>query len=110
MKRSVGLAGGLVVLALTAGGCATAPGAHARWHTGWDKPGMTGEVFEQDVRACDREANRVQAAEPGHSSVATPGGARTTGPASMAPLRQAEHEKAYAECMKTKGYKATKSN
>ena len=106
----MGLAGGLAVLALIAAGCATAPGAHARWHTGWDKPGMTGEAFEQDVRACDREANRVAAAEPGHSSVATPGGARGTGPASMAPLRQAEHERAYVGCMKAKGYTPTKSN
>ena len=42
-------------VAVILGGCATAPGAHARWHTGWDKPGMTGEAFEMDVRDCDRE-------------------------------------------------------
>jgi hypothetical protein len=109
MKRIAGVAGGLVVLAFVAGGCATAPGAHARWHTGWDKPGMTGEAFEQDVRACDREANRVMAAEPGHQTAGSPG-PRTVGPAPSAPLRQAEHDQAYAACMKSKGYTATKSN
>ncbi|HEU5320815.1 MAG TPA: hypothetical protein VFX28_08430 [Methylomirabilota bacterium] len=108
MKRVTGLAAGLAALAILAGGCATAPGAHARWHTGWDKPGMTGVAFEQDVRQCDREADRMMAARPGHQGVASPG-PRTAGPGPMAPLRQAEHEQAYASCMKSKGYTATKS-
>jgi len=43
--RGVFVAIGLVAVVLMIGGCATAPGAHARWHTGWDKPGMTGEAF-----------------------------------------------------------------
>lgn len=103
MKRVFGMAAGLVVLAIVAGGCATAPGAHARWHTGWDKPGMTGEAFEQDVRQCDRQAMQVAAAQPGHQAAASPG-PRTTGPGPLAPLRQAEHEKGYADCMKGKGY------
>ncbi len=102
MKRVFGIAAGLAVLAIAAGGCATAPGAHARWHTGWDKPGMTGEAFEQDVRQCDRTAMQVAAAQPGHQATAP--APRTAGPASLAPLKQVEHEKAYADCMKGKGY------
>jgi hypothetical protein len=98
-----------VAVTVAVGGCATAPGAHARWHTGWDKPGMTGEAFEMDVRDCDREANRVAAMEPGHRAPQQPGGARTTGPGPMASQRQIEHERAYSDCMKNKGYTATKS-
>lgn len=109
MKRLTGFAAGLTALAIVTAGCATAPGAHARWHTGWEKPGMTGEQFVVDVRACDREGNRIAAGEPGHRAVAAPG-PRTAGLGPMAPLRQAEHEKAYAECMMTKGYTAAKAN
>jgi hypothetical protein len=108
MKRMFAVSGSLAVLALSLTGCATAPGAHARWHTGWDKPGMTGEAFEQDVRDCDRVANKVAAMEPGHRASMSPGGARTTGAPSMAAQRQAEHEREYAACMKGKGYTATK--
>jgi hypothetical protein len=97
-----------IVVALSVGGCATAPGAHARWHTGWDKPGMTGESFERDVRDCDREADRVMAMEPGHRAPQQPGGARSTGPGPMASQRHLEHERAYTDCMKGKGYTATK--
>ena len=68
---------------------------------------MTGEAFEADVRACDREAMRVAAAQPGHTGAGS-GGPRTVGPGPTAPLRQAEHEKAYADCMKSKGYAANK--
>jgi len=108
MKTVLAVAGGLSMLALTAAGCATAPGAHARWHTGWEKPGMTGEAFELDVRDCDRVANKVAAMEPGHRASMSPGGARTTGAPPMAAQRQAEHERAYSDCMKGKGYTATK--
>ena len=89
MGRFIVVTGGLVVLSVVAAGCATAPGAHARWHTGWDKPGMTGEAFEADVRACDREAMRVAAAQPGHTGAGS-GGPRTVGPGPTAPLRQAD--------------------
>jgi hypothetical protein len=68
---------------------------------------MTGEAFEQDVRDCDRTANKVAAMEPGHRAPATTGGARATAPGPMAAQRQIEHERAYAECMKTKGYTQT---
>lgn len=95
----------LLALTVATAGCATAPGAHARWHTGWEKPGMTGEAFEVDVRECDREAMRVAAGEPGHrAGVSRPGGTRATGPGPLEGLRQAEHEQAYADCMKGKGY------
>jgi hypothetical protein len=99
--------GGLTVVLLIATGCATRPGAHARWHTGWDKPGMTGTQFELDVRDCDRTANRVAAMEPGHRAPQMPGGARATGPGPLAAQRQQEHERAYADCMKGKGYTQT---
>lgn len=95
-----------VAISVALGGCATAPGAHARWHTGWDKPGMTGEAFEMDVRDCDREANRVAAVEPGHRAQQAPG-ARTTGAGPMPAQRQVEHERAYSNCMKNKGYTGT---
>lgn len=107
MSRLVVVVGGVVLLALGAG-CATRPGAHARWHTGWDKAGMTGEAFEADVRECDRAAMRVAAGQPGHLSTQAPGGgARVMGPGPMAPQRQAEHERAYRDCMRGKGYTAT---
>ncbi len=96
-----------VAVVLVVGGCATAPGAHARWHTGWMKPGMTGEAFELDVRDCDRTANRVAAMEPGHRAPQTAGGARATAPGPMAAQRQIEHERAYMDCMKGKGYTQT---
>lgn len=97
---------GLAVVSVAAG-CAVAPGAHARWHTGWDKPGMTGQTFEADVRACDREAMRAAASEPGHrAGVSPPGGARATGPAPLAGLRRNE-QRAYTDCMKAKGYTQT---
>ena len=101
------LTGGLAVLVLVATGCATRPGAHARWHTGWEKAGMTGEAFELDVRDCDRVANRVAAMEPGHRAPSAPGGARPTTPGSLPAQRQTEHERAYADCMKGKGYTQT---
>lgn len=108
--KAVSAVVGSVAMALAVGGCATAPGAHARWHTGWEKAGMTGETFEADVRACDREANRVAAHEPGHHSGgagAAPGGARATGASPMASRRQIEHERAYVACMIGKGYTQT---
>lgn len=98
----------LATVALTVSGCAAAPPWHARWHAGWSKPGMTGEAFETDVRACDREANRVAAAEPGHQGVAAQG-SRTASPTAPG-LRRVEHEKAYVECMKGKGYTPTKGS
>jgi len=107
MKTVSMLTGGLTVLTLVVTGCATRPGAHARWHTGWEKPGMTGVAFELDVRDCDREANRVAAMEPGHRAPRAPGGARTTGPGPLAAQRQIEHERAYTDCMKSKGYTQT---
>lgn len=107
MKTVSILTGGLAVLALVSTGCATRPGAHARWHTGWEKAGMTGEAFELDVRDCDRVANKVAAMEPGHRAPATTGGARTTGPGPLAGQRQIEHQRAYTECMKSKGYTQT---
>ena len=107
MKRITVLTGGLTVLMLVGTGCATRPGAHARWHTGWDKPGITGEAFELDVRDCDRVANRVAAMEPGHRAATGSGGARTTAPGSLPAQRQIEHERAYTDCMKSKGYTQT---
>jgi hypothetical protein len=47
--------------------------------------------------------------EPGHrAGQQSPGGARGTGPGPMASQRQSEHERAYADCMKGKGYTATR--
>ena len=108
MKTVSALAGSVAVALLVVGGCATEPGAHARWHTGWTKPGMTGDAFELDVRDCDRTANRVAAMEPGHRAPQAPGGARAaTTPSAMASQRQIEHERAYTDCMKSKGYTQT---
>jgi hypothetical protein len=69
---------------------------------------MTGEAFEHDVRACDRQAMQVSAGQPGHQGSATVG-ARTVNPTDPT-LETSEHKKAYVECMKSKGYTPTKSN
>jgi hypothetical protein len=100
---------GIAALAVTAAGCSPAASWHASWHSGWSKPGMTGEVFEQDVRACDRTAMQVAAGQPGHQASATGAGGRTVNPAQPT-FFSAEHEKAYADCMRGKGYTATKGN
>jgi hypothetical protein len=60
------------------------------------------------VRACDRTAMQVEASEPGHRGSAT-AGARTVNPAQPT-IFSDEHEKAYVNCMKGKGYTATKPN
>jgi hypothetical protein len=70
--------------------------------------GMTGETFERDVLACDRTAMKVAAGQPGHEGSAT-AGARTVNPAQPTFFSD-EHEKAYVDCMKGKGYTATKAN
>lgn len=99
---------GIVALALSAAGCSAVTPRHATWHSGWTKPGLTGEVFEQDVRACDRAAIRVGIGQPGlHGSSVTAGGT-TPNPAQLS-LEADEHQKRYAECMKSKGYTSTKS-
>jgi hypothetical protein len=95
-------------LAIVAAGCSPAASWHASWHSGWSKPGMTGEVFEQDVRTCDREAMQAAAGEPGHRGSATVG-TRTVNPAQPT-LQGGEHEKAYVACMKGKGYTPTKGS
>jgi hypothetical protein len=99
---------GIAVVILAAAGCSPAASWHASWHSGWSKPGMTGEVFEQDVRACDRQAMAASAGQPGHQGSATAVG-RTVNPAQPT-FFSAEHEKAYVDCMKGKGYTATKGN
>lgn len=96
----------VVVTVLLAAGCAAAAPWHASWHSGWSKPGMTGESFEQDVRACDREAMRASAGQPGHQASATIG-ARTVNPTDQT-VESREHKKAYVECMQGKGYVSTK--
>jgi hypothetical protein len=98
----------ITVVAFSAAGCSAAAPWHASWHSGWSKPGMTGEVFEQTVRACDREAMRLAAGQPGHQGSAV-AGARTVNPAQPT-LRAGEHEKPYVECMKNKGYTPTKGS
>ena len=101
--RALGI---VMILAVTGAGCATAPGWHASWHSGWAKAGMTGEAFEADVRDCDAQAMQLAAGQPGHQAQGS------TGPRSVNPTapvqRSAEHEKAYRACMIGKGYTATK--
>ena len=104
VKRVIGIA----AVALTAAGCASAAPWHASWHSGWSKPGMTGEVFERDVQACDRTAMQVAAGQPGHQGSGT-AGARTVNPAQPTFFSD-EHEKAYIDCMKSKGYTPTKGS
>jgi len=99
---------GITAVALAAVGCSPAASWHASWHSGWAKPGMTGEVFEQDVRACDRQAMVASAGQSGHQGSAT-AGARTVNPAQPT-LQSDEHEKAYINCMKGKGYSQTKGS
>ena len=93
---------GMAVVSVATAGCSPAAPWHASWHSGWSKPGMTGEAFEQDVRACDRQAMVAAAGQPGHQGSAM-AGARTVNPAQPTFFSN-EHEKAYVECMKSKGY------
>jgi hypothetical protein len=99
---------GITAVTLAAAGCSPAASWHSSWHSGWSKPGMTGETFERDVLACDRTAMKVAASQPGHQGSAT-AGARTVNPAQPTFFSD-EHEKAYVDCMKGKGYTATKAN
>ena len=64
---------GITAVALAVAGCSPAAPWHASWHSGWSKPDMTGEAFEQDVRACDRTAMQVAGGDPGHRGSATAG-------------------------------------
>jgi hypothetical protein len=99
---------GATVLALSAAGCSPAASWHASWHSGWSKPDMTGEAFEADVRACDLQAMQTMAGQPGHQGSAM-AGARLVNPAQPT-MWSNEHTKAYTECMKSKGYTATKGS
>jgi hypothetical protein len=68
----------------------------------WHKDGMTSESLEQDIRECDRDADRRARAEgaPGHQPQPTVG-ARSVG-TGPSPLRAGEHQQRYEACMKTK--------
>lgn len=92
---------GLVVL----GGAACTSGAvvHAGWHLGWTKADLNGDAFERDIRECDREADRLAQAEPGHRATASPG--LRTPPGTAAPVRNLEHARAYEACMMERGYR-----
>jgi hypothetical protein len=106
MEGQMKVIAGIFAVAATLAGCATAPDWHAGWHSGWAKPGMTGEAFEKDVRDCDAQAMHVAAAQPGHRAQ---GAAGMRGSSPTAPIeRSSEHEKAYRDCMASKGYTAKK--
>ncbi|MBI1736534.1 MAG: hypothetical protein HYR51_15295 [Candidatus Rokubacteria bacterium] len=94
MKR--GLTAGLIVLSLA--GCATP--------TTWTKPGVTAGGQAQDVRECDREANRIARAEgkPGHQQWSTHGARQASPSGGLEPARRAEHEEKVSACMTLKGY------
>jgi len=83
---------GLFFLALGLSACTT---------TVWQKPGVTGDVLQRDTAECDRQADRQARAawDPGH---ATPG-VRGSG-AGVQQLRQMEHRRRFAQCMRAKGY------
>jgi len=85
---------GLIALMWSVSACATAV---------WDKPGVTPGVLDQDTAACDHEANRKADAMwmPGHMA----GPSRVSGVPS---LRQSEHRRLFAQCMKAKGYSEVK--
>jgi hypothetical protein len=79
----------VVVLALVVSACTT---------TVWQKPGATAEDLERDSRECDRQADRQARAawEPGHTALSNKG--------AVPSLRQMEHRRRYAQCMRARGY------
>lgn len=91
---------GLVSLAVSA--CTTGAVLHPGWHLGWTKADLTGDVLERDIRECDREADRLAQAEPGHRATASP--SLRTPPGTAAPVRNVEHARAHETCMKGRGY------
>lgn len=66
--------------------------------TVWQKPGATLEVAQRDSRECDRQADHQARAawEPGHMTQVN----RGVPPS----LRQSEHRRRYAQCMRARGY------
>jgi hypothetical protein len=66
--------------------------------TVWQKPGATSEAAERDSRECDRQADQQARAawEPGHMAPFS----RAVPPS----LRQSEHRRRYAQCMRARGY------
>jgi hypothetical protein len=66
--------------------------------TGWEKPGAPPEVAQRDAREYDRQADQQARAawEPGHLAPLS----RTVPPS----LRQSEHRRRYAQCMRGRGY------
>ena len=66
--------------------------------TVWQKPGATPEVAQRDARECDRRADQQGRAawEPGHIA--------PIGRAVPPSLRQSEHRRRYAQCMRARGY------
>ena len=66
--------------------------------TVWQKPGATPEVAQRDARECDRQADQQARAawEPGHMA--------PIGRAVPPSLRQSEHRRRYAQCMRARGY------
>jgi hypothetical protein len=74
-------------------------GVSACASTVWDKPGVTPEALDRDTAECEREANRKADAlwMPGHMA----GPSRVGGVPS---LRQSEHRRLFARCMRAKGY------
>jgi hypothetical protein len=70
----------------------------------WVKPGTADIAPQQDVRACDREADRQARARPGHQQWATQGTRQAHMAGALASLRRAEHQELLAGCMSRKGY------
>jgi hypothetical protein len=66
--------------------------------TVWQKPGTTPEAAQRDARDCDRQADQQARAawEPGHQAPIS----RAVPPS----LRQSEHRRRYAQCMRARGY------
>lgn len=87
----------IVLVVATLGACASP-------QTRWVKPGITDIVLRQDVRECDREADRLARARPGHQPWASQGTRQVHMTGALASLRRAEHEEPFAACMRRKGY------
>lgn len=85
------------LIAVTFGACASPA-------TRWVRPGTTDIDSRQDVRECDREADRLARARPGHQPWATQGTRQIHMTGALASLRGAEHDEQFAACMRRRGY------
>lgn len=85
------------VALLLVAGCSTAQ---------WDKPGMTGEMVDADVRACAAGAQASSVQPRPQTTVTSSGAVLVTEPAQpVDAYRQMDEAQRVDDCMRKKGYR-----